>query len=30
MLRELPRPRKKQWWEKLMEEEYDYFYEKAG
>ncbi|CDW79638.1 UNKNOWN [Stylonychia lemnae] len=30
MLRDLPKPRKKQWWEKLMEEEYNYFYEQAG
>lgn len=30
MLRQFPKPRRKQWWEKLMEEEYDYFYEKAG
>eukprot|EP00347_Sterkiella_histriomuscorum_P019570 403341130 len=30
LMRDLPKPRKKQWWEKLMEEEYDYFYEKAG
>jgi len=26
----MPKPRRKQWWEKLMEEEYDYFYEVAG
>ena len=30
MLRDMPKPRRKQWWEKLMEEEYDYFYEIAG
>lgn len=30
MMLEMPKPRKKQWWEKLMEEEFDIFYEKAG
>ncbi len=28
LVRSLPKPRKKQWWEKLVETEYDYFYSK--
>jgi hypothetical protein len=27
MMKSLPKPRRKQWWEKLIEEEYDHFYE---
>ena len=30
LLRSFPKPRIRQWWEKLMEEEYDTFYEIAG
>lgn len=29
MMYTMPKPRRKQWWEKLLEEQYDHFYEDA-
>jgi len=30
MMRNLPKPRRRQWWEKLIEEQYEFFYDGNG